>query len=166
LGTPDTKVYLRSERSWLGTGRIYELTYTTADAAGNVRNAVAQVRVPFLLGLHADAMQMSLAPTGTPGKAHIYWDSVPDASGYDLITGDLANVVQGADATSLGAVTVLAAGTTANDFLEPSGGPQPPAGRVYFYLIQYRFPDGTTSSYGSDSAGLPREPASCGGACP
>jgi hypothetical protein len=69
IGTPDTKIWLRSERSWEGTGRIYSLTYASTDGAGNVRTAVGEVRVPFLLGWCADAMQMSLQHAGPSGQA-------------------------------------------------------------------------------------------------
>lgn len=44
--TPDGRVFLRTERSGTGTGRVYTLTYTTHDAAGNATQATAQIGVP------------------------------------------------------------------------------------------------------------------------
>lgn len=45
LGTADTSVALRSERSGHGTGRVYTLTYRAFDHAGNHADASAIVRV-------------------------------------------------------------------------------------------------------------------------
>jgi hypothetical protein len=80
--------------------------------------------------------------------------------------GNLANISHKPNLLSLGAVTVLASRTQGQEFIEPDGGPGIPVGNVYFYLIQYRFADGTASGYGSDSAAVSREPASCDGGCP
>jgi hypothetical protein len=74
-------------------------------------------------------------------------------------------VTQGTETISLGPVTVLAAGTQNTSFTEADES-DPPLGKAYFYVMQFRFPDGTVSTYGSDSAGLPREPTSCEGGCP
>lgn len=43
---PNGQVFLRAERSGTGQGRVYTLTYTARDAAGNTSQATAQVRVP------------------------------------------------------------------------------------------------------------------------
>jgi hypothetical protein len=43
---PDGRIFLRAERSGTGQGRVYTLTYTARDAAGNTSQATAQVRVP------------------------------------------------------------------------------------------------------------------------
>jgi hypothetical protein len=43
---PNGQVFLRAERSGNGTGRLYTLTYTARDAAGNTTQATAQVKVP------------------------------------------------------------------------------------------------------------------------
>jgi len=43
---PDGRIFLRAERSGNGTGRVYTLTYTARDAAGNTTQATAQVKVP------------------------------------------------------------------------------------------------------------------------
>ncbi len=46
-GTPDLLFKLRSERSGVGTGRIYTVTYTATDGANNSTSASATVEVPF-----------------------------------------------------------------------------------------------------------------------
>lgn len=45
LGSPDTSVELRAERSTRGGDRVYTLTYTASDAAGNHVDASAEVSV-------------------------------------------------------------------------------------------------------------------------
>jgi DNA-binding beta-propeller fold protein YncE len=45
-GTPDTTGLLRAERSALGSGRVYTLTYEGADGAGNRARCTATVAVP------------------------------------------------------------------------------------------------------------------------
>lgn len=46
-GTPDTSGSLRAERSGVGSGRIYTLTYQATDLAGNPATCSAQVTVPL-----------------------------------------------------------------------------------------------------------------------
>ena len=111
-------------------------------------------------------MQMRLAPLGASGKARILWDPVSGASGYDLVMGDLANVFPGTNLLDLGAVSVLATGTTTTEFQEGAGTSIPAPGRTFFYLMQYHAPDGSGIGFGSESAPLPRVPSSCGGGCP
>ncbi|WP_009630497.1 choice-of-anchor X domain-containing protein [Synechocystis sp. PCC 7509] len=47
---PNGQVFLRAERSGTGTGRIYTLTYQATDAAGNISQATAEVKVPHNKG--------------------------------------------------------------------------------------------------------------------
>ncbi len=46
----DGRIFLRAERSGTGTGRVYTLTYKATDAAGNVSQATAEVKVPHNKG--------------------------------------------------------------------------------------------------------------------
>jgi hypothetical protein len=46
LGTNDTAGFLRAERDGTGTGRVYTLTYSGTDHAGNVRTCTTTVSVP------------------------------------------------------------------------------------------------------------------------
>lgn len=50
LGTQDTTFDLRAERAGSGNGRIYTVTYTAIDAAGNATTATAEVVVPHSQG--------------------------------------------------------------------------------------------------------------------
>ena len=43
---PDGRIFLRAERSGGGTGRIYTLTYSATDSAGNVTISTTSVKVP------------------------------------------------------------------------------------------------------------------------
>ena len=45
-GTADVTGQLRAERSGTGPGRVYTLTYRSADAAGNTSTCEATVTVP------------------------------------------------------------------------------------------------------------------------
>lgn len=47
---PNKRLFLRAERSGTGTGRIYTLTYRARDAAGNISQATAEVKVPHNKG--------------------------------------------------------------------------------------------------------------------
>ena len=80
--------------------------------------------------------------------------------------GNLANLTRISNSISLGSVSVLAARTTETEIQEGAEVAVPPLGKVFFYLMQSHGPDGAPGGYGSESAPLPREPASCGGACP
>jgi sugar lactone lactonase YvrE len=166
LGTADTLVSVRAERLETGSGRTYDLRYESADAAGNVSAVSVLVHVPHDNAPGPDPLQLRLQPGATKESARILWDPVLGATGYDLIMGDLANVSRQPSLLSLGQVTVLAAGTQVTDYLEAPGGPLPAVGKTWFFLMQYRQTDGTPSGYGSVFAALPREPASCGMACP
>jgi hypothetical protein len=46
FGTDDRSFMLRAERSGIGSGRIYTITYRVTDAAGNARIVIAEVVVP------------------------------------------------------------------------------------------------------------------------
>jgi hypothetical protein len=46
VGTPDTTGELRAERSGTGPGRVYTLTYTGVDVAGNTSACAVAVKVP------------------------------------------------------------------------------------------------------------------------
>ena len=42
----DGNIYLRAERSGRGDGRVYQITYTATDNAGNISTASATVTIP------------------------------------------------------------------------------------------------------------------------
>ena len=165
IGTPDSSVLLRAERSADGSGRIYRLTYAATDVSGNTASAVGTVMVPYDLGTGSEPLLMSLEPGGTPGMAHISWSSVPGAEMYDLIVGDLDKVAAQTGVLWLGPVRVLASGITETSYTEGATAEIPAAGKAFFYLAQYR--DGLMSSgWGTESSPWPEEPVSCDLGCP
>ncbi|UCG53097.1 MAG: T9SS type A sorting domain-containing protein [Candidatus Latescibacterota bacterium] len=63
IGTPDTHIRLRSERSGQGDGRIYTIVYAAEDCSGNITEATVEVRVPHNRAGGACA-SMGFAPGG------------------------------------------------------------------------------------------------------
>jgi len=164
-GGPVTAIQLRAERSGVGAGRTYTLTYRARDASGNAAPAIGVVTVPHDLGAGPEPLLMRLEPASPPGAARIYWSTVQGALAYDLIAGDLAQIAVENGRVSLGAVRVLASGLAATSFTEGAGSPLPAVGKGFFYLIQSRDALGE-SGYGTESVPWPREPASCDVGCP
>jgi len=168
-GTPDTEVLLRAERAGDGPGRMYELTYQTVDASGNVASALAVVTVPHDQGQGPEPLSLRLEPNGTPGLAHVYWNGVGGAQAYDVVVGDVAALRVEVNRITLGAVRVPARLITTTTFLEIDGssaaGLVPPMGKAFFYLVDYRDGHGT-SGFGTEAVPLPLEPSSCDGGCP
>jgi hypothetical protein len=171
LGTPDTEILLRAERSGEGAGRIYEITASARDASGNQASVLAAVRVPHDLGEGPEPVRVGVEPGPTPGTARVYWNEVAGALGYDVISGDVGSLKVDGDHVTLGAVRVLARLTTTSSWTEAAGSTggglaaTPDRGKAFFYLVQYRDTRGA-SGYGTESAPLPNEPVSCAGGCP
>src|SRR5439155_4818978 len=141
IGTLDTQVLLRAERSGGGPGRTYEITYTARDAAGNESSALALVTVPHDLGQGPEPLQIRAEPGGTRGTARLYWSAVAGAQRYDLISGDVASLKVEGDHISLGAVRVPARLLTATAWTEGDDSSTgaatvalPAAGQAFFYL--------------------------------
>jgi len=135
------------------------------DASGNAALALGLVTVPSDLGARPEPILMSVQGSGGPGGARLFWAAVPGEPVYDVIAGDLGQISPQPDRISLGPVRVLAAGLTAIDFSEGAGAIVPAAGRGFFYLVQSRGAQ-RASGYGTESATLPRLPASCDVGCP
>jgi hypothetical protein len=165
LGTADTDVDLRAERNGSGTGRVYQMTYRAVDASGNSTPAFAVVTVPHDQGSGPEPLLMRLEPDRTPGMVRIYWAGIPAAIGYDVISGDLSQAKVENGQLSLGAVRVLARGTTETLLTEDSNGVMPATGTAIFYLVQSHTDRGG-GGYGTESAPWPRVPALCDGGCP
>jgi hypothetical protein len=163
-GTADTVVELRAERSRAGTGRAYRLVYTALDASGNAATAEAMTTVPLDQGDGPEPLQVRLLVDTASGAARLEWDAAPGASGYDVIAGDTGALAVQGDRVDLGAVRVLARAITATSWSEGAGD-APPAGRAFFYLVQYHEGSGR-SGFGSETVPWEREPVSCDGVCP
>ncbi len=165
VGTADTDLLLRAERSANGPGRTYELIYLAADASGNGASAMSLVSVPHDLNGGVEPVLLRIESDGTPGTTQLLWNDVPNALGYDVIGGDVTELRLGENHIPLGPVRVLARLTGSTRWSDAAGEPLPAAGQAFFYLVQYRDGHGG-SGYGTESVPLPRRPASCAGGCP
>lgn len=95
-GSEDYCFLLRAERSGLGEGRVYTVTYCATDAAGNMTCASADVTVPHDQDGEAHA-SIGYADDGTqlsPGAAE-YGIVIRSVNGFDVDTIDPANVFVG-----------------------------------------------------------------------
>jgi hypothetical protein len=165
IGTSDTIVRLRAERSGDGLGRVYSLIYVARDVSGNTTSALAILMVPHDEGVGVDPVMIRVEGDGTPGMAHLYWNTVNGAEVYDVIQGDLSQISASNGAIWLGQVHVLAAGQTGSIYSEGANGAIPAMGNAFFYLVQYR--EGSKASgWGTESSPWPAEPSSCDVGCP
>jgi uncharacterized membrane protein len=166
FGTPDMALLLRSERDGKGSGRVYTLTYRAQDRSGNTTPALATVTVAHDQGQGPEPLLMQVEPT-VRGSAdlRIYWPSVEGATGYDVITGDLASWHVNNGVLSLGPAHVLAQSTMMTSITEPAASATPAEGQCFFYLIQQRTEAGA-AGYGTETGPWPRVPETCGGDCP
>lgn len=165
IGTPDTVVLLRAERSADGPARIYTLTYAAQDSSGNTTSALQVVLVPHDLGSGPEPLVMNLEANRTPRMAHLYWNTVPGAQMYDVIQGDLGLIEKRDGNLWLGPVHVLASGMTETSYTEGDSAGIPAIGHAFFYLVQYRDALGS-SGWGTESGPWPAVPSSCDTACP
>jgi hypothetical protein len=166
LGTPDVALQLRAERSGKGPGRVYTLTYRAVDAGGNVTPGLATVTVPHDQGQGPEPLLMRVEPAAAGvTNVHIYWPAVAQATGYDVITGDIASLHADNGVLNLGTVRVLARSTTQTTTSETSTAPAPAVGQGFFYLIQ-EHTDLGASGYGTETGPWPRVPGACDGGCP
>ncbi len=92
IGTPDDAILLRAERSALGSGRRYTLTYLSDDYSGNTSTVVGLVTVPRVLGAGPEPILLNVQGNGAPGGARVFWSAVPGGPVYDLIVGVLDQV--------------------------------------------------------------------------
>ena len=98
-----------------------------------------------------ESLDIALEKTGIGTR--VAWAPVPDAMFYDVIRGDLNNIVDAGVVINLGAVVCVTHRHEDSDLPSP--------GQTFFYLVE--FDDGISNSYGTDSAQKPRAPGP--GAC-
>jgi hypothetical protein len=163
-GSADFAFNLRAERTGNGPGRTYEVVYQVIDCQGNSSLGRATVLVPHDQATITDPLQLQLEPGDSPDGAHISWGAVAGAEGYDLVSGNLANLTRDGQRIVAGTVRVLATGPSLS-FDEGQGGARPAPGEVFFYLGQYRAGQ-QKSGWGTASAPLPRILLDCEGGCP
>jgi thrombospondin type 3 repeat protein/HYR domain-containing protein/galactose oxidase-like protein len=155
-GTPDTMILLRAERAASGPGRLYELSYRAMDASGNMATGLTVVTVPRDLGAGPEPLQLRVEPGSVQGTGRLYWNAVPGALAYDVVSGDLAEVSRGAEVTTARISRHIALSGDRTSFVESADAPTPPSGHAFFYLVQYRDERGE-SGYGTATALRPLE---------
>ncbi len=163
-GAPPGPVLLRAERSGSGPGRVYELRYLARDASGNTSPGLAVVTVPRDETGGPEPLLLRIEPGGAPGDWRLLWPTVTGATGYDIITGDLAAWRVRSGTLDLGSVEVIGRSVTGTSHVLPAGD-TPAVGHVRFYLMQQRTAVGGVG-YGTESAALPRIPSACASGCP
>ena len=158
-GVADDRFQLRAERRGEGAGRIYTVTYSAVDGAGNATPATRYVLVPHDQGGVVDPIRIALGRS-TAGTV-VSWAAVPSVRFYNAIRGRLTDIVRAGSFINLGPVVCIESASldTSTEGQEDPVLPAP--GEAFFYLVEYD--DGIASSYGSESAGMPHVPAS--GAC-
>ena len=98
----------------------------------------------------------------TGGGTLVSWSEVPDAQSYDVIRGQLNNLVETDLVIGLGPVICIEPGSTDGSTAGSEDSDLPNPGHAYFYLVEYD--DGTSSTYGTESTDKPRAPGP--GDCP
>jgi hypothetical protein len=154
LGTPDFNFKLRAERAGGGNGRTYTAIYTATDAAGNAGSAAGFADVPHDQDGITDPLEVFLEENG--GGTLAWWNEAPGAQSYDVIRGQLSNIVGTDTVISLGPVTCIEPNSTDESTAGWEDSALPNPGQAFFYLVEYD--DGTSSSYGTESADMPRAP--------
>jgi len=162
VGTADAEVELRAERAGTGGGRTYELTYRVTDASGNSISALGVVQVPRDLGQGRGGTVLKVEASA--GGYRWYWSQVPEATGFDLVSGALEQVVRRPSEVNLGWVEVLGRGRV-DAWLDDPAQRVPAARRCFFYVVQGRTERGGWG-YGEEPLPWPRVPEACAGGCP
>ena len=144
---------MRAERAGAGSGRIYTAVYTATAGSGTAGSEAGFVVVPHDQGL-IDPVVLALeqSPNGTLAT----WAWVPDAESYDVIRGELNNVVETGVTINLGTVVCIETNSTDESTIGWKDAELPNPGQVFFYLVEYD--NGISSTYGTESAGKPRAP--------
>ena len=153
-GTPDYELSLRAERAGGGAGRIYTAVYTAVDGSGNTHSSAGFAVVPHDQGGVTSPIDLTVEQTGS--GTLMLWTDAPGAVSYDVIRGSVSSIRENGPVIDLGPVVCIEADSsdTSTAGFEDPAVPAPDA--VFFYLVQYD--DGTSSSYGSESAAKPRAP--------
>jgi hypothetical protein len=157
-GTADFAFSLRAERAGSGVGRVYTATYRARDAANNTATDSGHAVVPHDRSGVTDPIAVVLQESAA--GTTVSWSAAPGASSYNVIRGDVGSLRDAGPVIDLGAVQCIEAAS-----LDPStegreDAARPASGEAFFYLVEYD--DGTSCSYGAESADKPRAPGSGG----
>jgi hypothetical protein len=164
-GKPQTGFLLRAERSGDGPGRVYQIRYEATDASGNTTPGLTIVTVPHDRGLGPEPLLMQLKRNGTPEHAELFWPSLPDAVGYDVLSINLGRIAHAGNQTTFEPAHVLGRGMSVTNVTEGAADLVPPLGEAILYFIQARTAQGG-AGYGTATAPWPRVAIDCEGGCP
>jgi len=153
-GADDFHFSLRAERAGTGSGRIYTAVYAATDGSGNAASEAGFVVVPHDQGGVVDPVTIVLEQSAS--GTVVRWPAVSGAESYDVIRGELNNVVETSVVINLGTVVCIEANSTDEITLGWEDDELPGPGRAFFYVVEYY--DGISSTYGTESAGKPRAP--------
>jgi len=150
-GSPDFEFELRAERIASGGGRTYTLTYRSTSATGVLGTGSAVVSVPESMSGSTDplAIEVTQDASGTV----LSWTAVPGASLYRVVRGEIGNLSETSDAYETGPLICIASSTPRTDTSGAGDADAPPAGKGFFYVVEYD--DGLSSGYGTESASKP-----------
>jgi hypothetical protein len=154
VGTADYQFRLRAERAGGGTGRIYTAVYTATDEAGNAVSEAGAVVVPH--DQDGEVEPIDLAVEQSDAGSVVSWGAVSGLATYDVIRGNLSAIAETSAVFNLGTVTCLEDNSADSSTVGHEDSATPPPGEGFFYLVKYF--DGTTGSYGTESASKPRAP--------
>jgi hypothetical protein len=152
VGTEDFLFQLRAERSGTGEGRTYTVTYSATDGSGNVATATAAVIVPHDQGGVTEPLMLSVRENdlGTV----VEWAAVPGALFYNMVQGELKHLQEKKNSYFLAQSACVASGITQTSTTGFEDTASPPAGEVFFYLVEYM--DSLPRGYGTESAAKER----------
>ena len=151
---PFGKAAVRRKGSDLGIITYGAPVYTALDAAGNGASEAGFVVVPHDQGGVVDPIEVAV--NQNEAGAVLGWGAVPGAQTYDVIRGDLGQIEETPVVINLGSVTCIEDNSADVNTVGWEDPAIPSSGEGFFYLVEYF--DGTTSSYGTESASKPRAP--------
>ncbi len=91
-----------------------------------------------------------------PAGSVVSWSPVLNATGYDLVRGNVADISANWQRVDLGPVTCLADSTAATDTAASPDAALPPPGQAFYYVFRDDASVSNPGSYGTDSAGRSR----------
>ena len=158
---------LRAERSSLGSGRVYTVSYAASDPSGHEAVTTRTIEVPHDIGGVTDPIDLRVS-IAAGGDALVEWAPIAGVSHFDVAAGLLSTLVHldpgaGAFPPSCIADQVPPWITT----FQIGGDPDPGTG--FFFLVDYvSFTDATAgpSGYGTENGPFDLDPVVPADICP
>jgi hypothetical protein len=161
LGSADFQFKLRAERAGSGMGRAYTVTYVVTDAGGNAASGTAFVTVPHDQGGMTEPVMLAFEKQ--PAGTLIDWTAAATATTYNVVRGNLADLLDHPNFYELGVVTCIESGSLDTTTTGYEDDVLPDPGQTFFYVIDYDGP--FPASFGTETAQKPRVPRTGVGGC-